>query len=435
MTDYYIVAPTSGMYAERLGNSAALAGLIIGLNSVAALASTILYSYWMDVLFLQASLGVCHDVSMGRMFGVCQCPTPAILDLCHCWTIDRRLWIGTIHLSTVHCRYLSPGRSYSGITAGFVTVGALGTSAGPALASLLYLVVPPQQKDSENLYWQVENAPGWTMSALWLLYIICVVFYFQEPERPRPRTKKRVTALSTHGTGVETEASETQSLLVDDNSDDHAAAAAAAADGGRSSGGGVAADKTTNGVIVHDDSPPLWRIVPVVTTFLVYFTLKFFLESLLSSTAILTEYYFDWGGNTSGIYLAILGLLVLPANWLVSEASQRYDDRDLILVTAVLLLLECLVILPWWQQSSSSSSSSSEEEDSALEDSNNNNYSVRHYVLGSVMIFVSANALEGPNMSLLSTRRFHLDIDMVCSMSEYWPPKLVLLVVPWAMSF
>jgi hypothetical protein len=32
-----------------------------------------------------------------------------------------------------------------------------------------------------------------------------------------------------------------------------------------------------------DDSRPLWRAVPVVTTFVVYFTLKFILESLLSS--------------------------------------------------------------------------------------------------------------------------------------------------------
>ena len=46
MTDYYIIAPTSGMYAERLGETAALAGLIIGLNSVSALVSTILYSWW-----------------------------------------------------------------------------------------------------------------------------------------------------------------------------------------------------------------------------------------------------------------------------------------------------------------------------------------------------------------------------------------------------
>ena len=46
MTNYYVVAPTSGHYAKMLGGDEALAGIIIGMTPIAALVSTILYSWW-----------------------------------------------------------------------------------------------------------------------------------------------------------------------------------------------------------------------------------------------------------------------------------------------------------------------------------------------------------------------------------------------------
>jgi hypothetical protein len=78
------------------------------------------------------------------------------------------------------------------------------------------------------------------------------------------------------------------------------------------------------------------------------------------------------------MYLAVLGLLVLPANWLVALVAQKYDDRELILAIEFFMLSGCLAILKY------------------------STYTVPQYVFGSVMIFVSTNALEGPTMSLLS---------------------------------
>ena len=46
MTNYYVVAPTSGRYAKMLGGNEAMAGIIIGMTPLAALVSTILYSWW-----------------------------------------------------------------------------------------------------------------------------------------------------------------------------------------------------------------------------------------------------------------------------------------------------------------------------------------------------------------------------------------------------
>lgn len=46
MTNYYIVAPTSGKYAAELGAEASMSGVIVGMTPVASLASAVLYSWW-----------------------------------------------------------------------------------------------------------------------------------------------------------------------------------------------------------------------------------------------------------------------------------------------------------------------------------------------------------------------------------------------------
>jgi len=51
ITNYYVVAPTSGHYAKMLGGNEALAGIIIGMTPIAALVSTILYSWWTSYSF------------------------------------------------------------------------------------------------------------------------------------------------------------------------------------------------------------------------------------------------------------------------------------------------------------------------------------------------------------------------------------------------
>lgn len=306
MTDYYIVAPTSGMYSERLGEAAALAGLIIGLNSVSALASTILYSWWTSYSYKSALIFASTCQMIGCLVYASALPMNSMT-----LVVVGRLIGGFGSARSINRRYIAdtyPVHQRTAASAGFVTAGALGTSTGPALAALLYLAVPI---DSANLYWQIENSPGWTMASLWTVYIVCLVFYFVEPPR-KPRPTK--SGLKLPGAG------EKQALL----------------------------DTKHNGASSKRDShadPPLWKIVPVTTTFFVYFTLKFILESLLSSTAILTDYYFDWAGSASGIYLAILGLLVLPANWIITVASQRHEDRDLILAAEAFMLLGCIVIL------------------------------------------------------------------------------------------
>ena len=60
----------------------------------------------------------------------------------------------------------------------------------------------------------------------------------------------------------------------------------------------------------------------------IYFMLKFSMEILLSESSVVTAHYFQWGTSSVALFLALLGLTVLPVNWVVgSYASNRFQDR------------------------------------------------------------------------------------------------------------
>lgn len=61
---------------------------------------------------------------------------------------------------------------------------------------------------------------------------------------------------------------------------------------------------------------------------LIYFMLKYAMEILLSESSVVTTYYFGWTTSKVSIFLACLGLTVLPVNIVVgSYISNMYEDR------------------------------------------------------------------------------------------------------------
>ena len=69
-----------------------------------------------------------------------------------------------------------------------------------------------------------------------------------------------------------------------------------------------------------------------------------------------------------------------PVNMVVAKLSQKYEDRELIVATLIAMLVSTLGIIDYLPS----------------------HYSVYQYIIFGVGIFVSANSLEGVNMSLLS---------------------------------
>jgi hypothetical protein len=61
---------------------------------------------------------------------------------------------------------------------------------------------------------------------------------------------------------------------------------------------------------------------------LIYFMLKYAMEILLSESSVITTYYFSWSTSAVAIFLAILGLTVLPVNAIVgSYITNWFEDR------------------------------------------------------------------------------------------------------------
>ena len=226
-----------------------------------------------------------------------------------------------------------------------VTAGALGMACGPALAALLSQLT----FSIDATIWTIETSPGWVMLCLWSIFLIAATLFFEEPDRSHlfGKTNAAVELTSKHDDG------EVKPLL-----------------------DSVHSYKDME----SDQDPPLYKNVPVMMTLWIYFILKLVLECLMSSCPTLTMYYFGWDSKSSGSFLAFLGLLMFPANMVVAKLSHRYEDRELIHYSLVAILCSITGFIAYTP----------------------NDYSVVQYMAFGVCIFIATNALEGPNMGLLS---------------------------------
>ncbi|TMW66755.1 hypothetical protein Poli38472_014067 [Pythium oligandrum] len=342
MTNYYIVAPTSGDYAAALGAEAALSGVIVGMTPIASLLSAVLYSWWANRSYKSPLLFATVCLVIGNLlYGL------ALYYNSIAMAITGRLLNGFGGARAINRRYIADNYSREERTqasAQFVTASALGMAAGPALAAAL-----DYAPDFSLLGVQVtvETAPGWVMFVFWLIYLLAIALFFEEPDRSIPLSDPRRSTYAL-------ENGEQMPLL------------------------------TSRSRTVSTQPPPklssLWRNVPVVATLVIYIVLKAVLECLLTASSPVAQYYFQWNSTASGVYLAALGLLMFPTNLLVSWYCDRYDDRELILRSEVLMLLGVAVIIHYGTGA----------------------YESWQFIVGGIIIFISTNVLEGVNMSLLS---------------------------------
>ncbi|KAF0690550.1 Aste57867_18066 [Aphanomyces stellatus] len=344
MTNYYIVAPTSGEYATLLGGTAALSGIIVGMTPVASMLSAVLYSWWANRSFRNPLIFSTLCLVLGNLLYAIALSYNSIT-----MVLIGRVLNGFGGARSINRRYIADNYSReerTGASALFVTYSALGMSAGPALAALLNYI--PDDVRVFGYLITVETAPGWLMFGVWGLYCVVVVVCFQEPDRT---ARDKATA-------------------------DIRKSAVAVEEGG-------ATESTPLKAVAAADARPslssLWSNVPVVATLVIYVVLKLVLEILITSATSIVDWYFQWSSTSAGIFLAFLGLLMFPANVLVGYLSYRYVDGELILYSEVFLLIGIVGIICYTSA-----------------------YSVAQYIFGAVVIYVMTNVLEGVNMSLLS---------------------------------
>ncbi|XP_038907176.1 SPX domain-containing membrane protein At4g22990-like isoform X3 [Benincasa hispida] len=363
MVNTYIVVPTADDYSMSLGAAATVCGIVIGAMAVAQVFSSVYFSAWSNRSYFRPLIFSSVALFLGNMLYA------VAYDLQSLWVLlIGRLCCGLGSARAVNRRYISdcvPLKIRMQASAGFVSASALGMACGPALAGLL------QTKFKiYKLTFNQNTLPGWVMAVAWLIYLIWLCISFREPSRENEEN----TPQESHQVQNDTlEKGLHQPLLIttlekpSDEDDPEIDDSEEAPEESR-------LPVTSIGSAYRLLTPS------VKVQLLIYFMLKYAMEILLSESSVVTTYYFGWSTSSVAIFLACLGLTVLPVNIFVgSYISNMFEDRQILLVSEVLVLIGILlsfnILIP---------------------------YSVVQYVGSGLIMFVSAEVLEGVNLALLS---------------------------------
>ncbi|CAA3011669.1 SPX domain-containing membrane At4g22990-like isoform X1 [Olea europaea subsp. europaea] len=364
MINTYIIVPTADDYSMSLGAAATVCGIIIGSMAVAQIFSSVYFSAWSNKSYFRPLVFSSVVLFLGNVMYALAYDLNSISVL-----LIGRLFCGFGSARAVNRRYISdcvPLKIRMQASAGFVSASALGMACGPALAGLL------QTKFKiYKITFNQETLPGWVMSIAWLIYLIWLWISFREPALETevncaPQESKAGNDKLEKGLvqPLLLTAAENQQDIVEDQELDESEEAPEESCRPANSIGSA------------------YRLLTpsVKVQLLIYFMLKYAMEILLSESSVITTYYFSWSTSTVSIFLACLGLTVLPVNVVVgSYVSNMFEDRQILMASEIMVLLGILfsfnVIIP---------------------------YSVPQYVCSGLIMFVSAEVLEGVNLSLLS---------------------------------
>ncbi|VAI59476.1 unnamed protein product [Triticum turgidum subsp. durum] len=323
MVNTYIIVPTADDYSVSLGAAATVCGVIIGSMAVAQVFSSVYFSAWSNRSYFRPLVFSSIMLFSGNLLYALAYDLNSLTVL-----ILGRLLCGLGSARAVNRRYISdcvPLKIRLKASAGFVSASALGMACGPALA--------------EPDHFAKENAVN-----------------TQSSDSGHGRDDNLEGGLAQP---LLTEAKERQDENADNNENDpkesHKAATSIAA---------------------------AYRLLTpsVKVQLLIYFMLKFAMEILLSESSVVTTFYFNWSTSTVAIFLAVLGLTVLPVNVIVgSYITNLFQDRQILVASEIMVLIGIASSFHF-----------------------GSSYCVAQYVVSALITFVFAEVLEGVNLSLLS---------------------------------
>ncbi|KAJ0112222.1 hypothetical protein Patl1_00341 [Pistacia atlantica] len=410
MVNTYIIVPTADNYSLSLGAAATLCGVIIGSMAVAQVFSSVYFSAWSNRSYLKPLIFSSIVLLIGNTLYALAYDLDSIAVL-----LIGRLFCGLGSARAVNRRYISdcvPLKLRMQASAGFVSASALGMACGPALACLF--------QTNFKVYkftFNEDTLPGWVMALSWLVYLLWLWISFREPpleikENSVPQegnagSSTRLSTLALHFALyfrfplLYDSVHNILSLLLSPISSQHQCGLLVR----YSVEHGITQplllntkakqkDEHENQELDDDDEDsekipkPVTSIVSayrlltpsVKVQLFVYFMLKYAMEILLAESSVITEYYFIWSTSSVAIFLASLGLTVLPVNIIVGNyISNMFEERQVLLASEIMvcigILLSFQVLVP---------------------------YSVPQYVGSALITFVAAEVLEGVNLSLLS---------------------------------
>ncbi|XP_027771692.1 SPX domain-containing membrane protein At4g22990-like isoform X1 [Solanum pennellii] len=369
MVNTYIIVPTADDYSMSLGAAATLCGAVIGSMAVAQVFSSVYFSAWSNKSYMKPLLFSSIVLLVGNTLYALAYDFNSIYLL-----LVGRLFCGLGSARAVNRRYITdcvPLHLRMKASAGFVSASALGMACGPAVACLL-------QTNFKflNITFNQDTLPGWIMALAWFIYLLCLWTTFREP--PMEEIEDALLPKSNTVSGkIENglvQKGITEPLLLSaeemkqDEDEDQ--------------------DCDNSEESAEEIQKPVTSIVSayklltpsVKVQLFIYFMLKYAMEILLAESSVVTTYYFIWSTSNVAVFLACLGLTVLPVNILVgSYLSNIFEERQVLLASEILVCLGIVlsfhVVIP---------------------------YSVPQYVCSALITFVAAEVLEGVNLNLLS---------------------------------
>ncbi|KAJ0265540.1 SPX domain-containing membrane protein [Hirschfeldia incana] len=374
MVNTYIIVPTADDYSMSLGAAATVCGVVIGSMAVAQVFSSVYFSAWSNKSYFKPLVFSSIALFFGNLMYA------LAYDANSMWLLlFGRLCCGLGSARAVNRRYISdcvPLRIRMQASAGFVSASALGMACGPALAGLLQI-----KFKIYNLTFNQSTLPGWVMAVAWLFYLVWLCISFKEPLRDTEdqEEQERSNANETTSMAEREENSRiveeglrkplliTSGLKLEDEDEEDCDESEESAEDSRrpANSFGDAYRLLTPSVKVQ---------------LLIYFMLKYAMEILLSESSVVTSYYFGWTTSSVAIFLACLGLTVLPINILVgSYISNMFEDRQILLTSEIIVFIGILFSFNLFVP-----------------------YTVPQYVISGLVMFVAAEVLEGVNLSLLS---------------------------------
>ncbi|CAL5082440.1 unnamed protein product [Urochloa decumbens] len=363
MVNTYIIVPTADDYASSLGAAATVCGVIIGSMAVAQIFSSVYFSAWSNRSYFRPLLFSSVMLLLGNVMYALAYDLKSLVIL-----LVGRLLCGLGSARAVNRRYISdcvPPSIRMQASAAFVSASALGMACGPALAGVLQTNVKVSVFTINQ-----DTLPGWVMAFGWFVYLIWLWISFREPALAADVKDFHEGSSSSSSTNYseqeELEQGLAEQLMPPSNEDDH------------QTGQGERSTLRPASSVVS-----AYRLLTpsVKVQLLIYFMLKYAMEILLSESSVVTSYYFGWNTSTIAVFLAILGLTVLPVNAIVGTyISNMFEDRQILLASEVVLLVGNLLSFRVAGTT----------------------YTAAQYVCSALLTFVSAEVLEGVNLSLLS---------------------------------
>ncbi|KAL4621751.1 hypothetical protein ACB092_06G252000 [Castanea dentata] len=367
MVNTYIIVPTADDYSLSLGAAATVCGVVIGSMAVAQVFSSVYFSAWSNRSYLRPLVFSSIVLFVGNALYALAYDLNSITVL-----LIGRLFCGLGSARAINRRYISdcvPLKLRMQASAGFVSASALGMACGPALACLL------QTKFKiYKLTFNEETLPGWLMALAWLVYLLWLWISFREPHCETKENLVPNEANAGQLANVTLENGYTQPLLMkieakqqDEDEDQEC-------DDAEEDSQEI--HKPVTSIVVA------YRLLTpsVKVQLFVYFMLKYAMEIVLAESSVITGYYFIWPISRVAIFLACLGLTVLPVNIIVGKyITNIFEERQVLLASEIMVCIGILLSFHIF-----------------------NPFSVPQYVGSALITFVSAEVLEGVNLSLLS---------------------------------